>query len=210
MKKSNIVFVAGLHGNEQMPVRALTKNNIPFIIGNLRAKKKNVRFIDNDLNASFGLRARGYEPQRAKQILKQIKTKDLVVDFHTTTAKITPFVIIVDKKMLKLAASTGLKKVVFMKHNIKNKHALINYRQGISVETGNHNSKKSFDTTLRVVKNVKNQKRYDVEVYEVYDKILKTGIYKNFKKHRDGFFPVLAGEKAYNFYGLKAKKILNA
>lgn len=210
MKNSNIIFVAGIHGNEQMPVRALTKNNIPFIIGNLRAKKKNIRFIDNDLNASFGLKARGYEPQRAKEILKQIKTKDLVVDFHTTTAKTPPFVIIVDKKMLKFAASTGLKRVVLMKHNIKNKHALINYRQGISVETGNHNSKKSFDTTLRIVKNVNVKKQHNIELYEVYDKILKPGIYKNFKQHRDGFFPVLAGEKAYNFYGLKAKKILNA
>ncbi len=202
----NIIFVAGLHGDEQMPVEALKKNRIRFVLGNARAKKKGVRFIDRDLNASFGVRATGYEAQRAREVLGKIKNRDLVVDFHTTTAKTPPFVIVVDKKMLSFAATTGIKRVVVMRHNIKNGHALIDHRDGISVEVGNHGTQKSFDMTLRVVRNVLSGRRFPVEIYEVYDRLVMPGKYHNFQKHPDGFIPILAGERAYDFYGLKARR----
>ncbi len=207
-KERKIVFVAGLHGNEEMPVRALEENSVPFILGNPRALKKKVRFTAEDLNASFGIRGASYEARRAKEILTKIGKKDLVVDFHTTTAKTPPFVILVDKKMIPLAATTGLSRVVIMKHNIKQGHALIDYRDGISIEAGNHGSKESYRITLRIVKNISACAKHRVRIYEVYDKITKPGRYKNFKKHREGFIPILAGEKAYDFYGLKARRVL--
>jgi len=208
IREPNIIFVAGVHGNEKMPVRALAENNIPFILGNPQAQKKNVRFISRDLNASFGMRGKGYEVKRAAEILKEIDKNILVVDFHTTAAPI-PFVIICDKKILPLAARVGLGRVVLMKYNIKKGHALINYRNGISIETGSHTSKKSYDLTLKIVRNILGGKKHPIKLYEVYGKILKPGRYHNFRRHPDGFIPVLAGEKAYDFYGLKARQIFN-
>ena len=207
IKERKIIFVAGLHGNEQMPVKALKENNIPFVLGNPRALKKSARFIDCDLNSSFGLRNKSYEVRRTKEILKEIKKNDLTVDFHTTTATTPPFVIITDKKMVSLAARTGLARVVLMKHNIKQSRALIDYRDGISIEMGGHKSRKNYKLTLQIVKNILSCKKYPVKLFEVYGKITEPGRYYKFKKYSGGFIPVLAGEKAYNFYGLKARKV---
>lgn len=201
----NIQFIAGLHGNEQAPVRALEAVGIPFLLGNPLACKKNIRYTARDLNASFGVRGVGYEVKRASAILKRIPTCDLVVDFHTTTAVTPPFVIVVDERMIPLAATAGIPRVVLMRHNIKRGHALINYRDGISVEAGNHDTRASERCTMRVAKNVLAGRRASVKVYEVYGVIAKPGRYRNFHKHADGFIPVLAGEKAYDFYGLKAR-----
>jgi hypothetical protein len=205
MKERNIVFVAGLHGNEQAPVKALEENGTPFVLGNPLACKKSVRYTARDLNASFGVRGSSYEVKRAAAILKKIKATDLVVDFHTTTATTPPFVIIVNPKMIPFAATAGIPRVVLMRHNIKRGHALINYRDGISVEAGNHGSRRSYQCTLQVVKSIVARKPVPVKVYEVYGIITRRGRYRNFRKHPDGFIPVLAGEKAYDFYGLKAR-----
>ncbi len=202
IKKQNITFVAGLHGNEQMPVRALEENNTPFVLGSSLARKRNVRFTERDLNASFGVNDGSYEAKRAEEILKEIDENDLVVDFHTTEKEPTPFVIIVDEQMIGLAEQTGLTHVVIMKHNIKRGHALINYRNGISVEAGTHASRESYDTTLRVVKNIQEGKKHPIILYEVYEEIKKSGNYENLKPHSEGFIPVLANEPAYEREGL--------
>lgn len=205
--KQNIVFVAGLHGNEKEPVKALTKNKINFILANPKACEKNIRFVDSDLNSSFGSRENDYESKQAFSILEKISEDDFVVDFHTTTADTSPFVIIVDEKMSSLAKRTGLKHVVVMKHNIKKGRSLLDYRNGISIEMGKHSSEEIQITTMRVIKNIFSGKKIEPEFYEVYDKITEPGVYKNFENHKDGFIPVLAGEDSYNFYGLKARKI---
>ena len=156
------------------------------------------------------MRGRSYEIKRAAELLKRISKSSLVVDFHTTAA-LAPFVIICSRKMIPLAAMVGLRHVVIMKYNVKRGHALINYRDGISIETGNHTSKKSYNLTLKIVKNILSGKKHPIKVYEVYDKITEPGRYVNFKKHHGGFIPVLAGEKeytkAYHIYGLKAREI---
>lgn len=203
----SIVFVAGIHGDERMPVRALKEKRIPFILGNPVAYRRNVRYTARDLNASFGVRSAGYEVKRAAVLLNSIRAGDLVVDFHTTSAVTPPFVIITDRKMLSFAATAGIPRVVVMKHNIKRGHALINYRDGVSVEAGRHGTKRSYATTVRTVRRVRAGTRNAVNVYEVYGIITKPGRYRNFRKHTDGFIPVLAGEKAYDFYGLKARPL---
>lgn len=205
-----IVFVAGLHGNETASIKALTENNINFILGNPRAYEQNLRFTEKDLNASFGLPDDSYESRRAKEILEEIDKDALVVDFHTTGKEDRPFVIIVDKKMISLAKRTGIQRVVMMKHNIKKGHALINYRGGVSVETGTYQSEKSYQTTLMVVENILSGKKHPITLYEVYDEIREAGNYKNFKIHKNGFIPILANEPEYEqqgLFGLKARKL---
>lgn len=208
--KQNIVFVAGMHGNERMPVQALTEAGVDFILGNPRAYELNVRFTEKDLNASFGVLSDSHESKQAAEILQKINEGDTVLDFHTTEAESTPFVIIVDKKMIPLAEKTGLTRVVLMKHNIKQDHALINYRDGISIEAGTHTDRKSYDTTLAVARSVRQNKKYPISLYEVYDEISEPGEYINFEEHPAGFIPVLANESAYELsglFGLKARKI---
>jgi hypothetical protein len=208
---SKYVFVAGMHGNEKMPVRALRDAKIDFIFGNPNAYKRNVRFTEQDLNASFGRRAKTFESKRAAELLKQIPKNSTVIDFHTTGTEERPFAIVVDKKMIKVAAKTGIKKIVLMKHNIKKGHALINYRNGVSIEAGTHKDEESYKTTLKVVKSLEKDKATKVDVYEVFDIIKEPGKYINFKAHKSGFIPVLANEPAYEkegIFGLKAKRFI--
>ena len=208
--KQKIIFVAGIHGNEKMPVKALTDSGIDFILGSPQAYEQDVRYTARDLNASFGFDDDSYESKRAKEILNEISEDAVVVDFHTTEKETTPFVIVVDEKMIPLAERTGLERVVIMKHNIKDGHALINYRNGISVEAGTHDDRKSYETTLKVVKNVQENKSHPMVLYEVYDVISEPGEYKNFKEHKDGFIPILANESEYErhgLFGLKARRL---
>lgn len=207
LEKRNIRVVAGMHGNERMPVQALCDAGIEFLLANPRAYKRNVRFTEQDLNASFGTRQVKYESRRASEILKQIGRDELVIDFHTSAEKI-PFVVLVDRKMIPLAEWTGVRRVVFMKHNIKKGRALINYRDGISIEAGAHADAVSMKNTVRILRAVSKRVRRAVVVYEVYGEIREPGKYTNFKLHADGFIPVLANEPEYQrrgLFGLKAR-----
>lgn len=205
----NITYVTGIHGNEQIPVFALASKGIHQVVANLKALSLNKRFLDSDLNSSFGVGGSGYEIKRAKEILSIIPKNNIIVDFHTFSADSEPFVVIIDKKMIPFALKTGIKHIVLMEFNIKKGNALINHRNGISIEVGYHEDYKSFATTLSVVRNLKIRKDHNkgVKFYTVFGIIEKKGKYVNFKQHKDGFIPVLAGKKAYSFYGLKAKRM---
>lgn len=206
-EERDIYLVAGLHGNEKAPVRALTSASVDFILGNPEAHDKNVRFIESDLNASFGTDHSTREGELAREILNKIPVEGLVVDFHTTSAKGPPFVILTDKRMLPFAETTGLKHAVLMSHNIKEGHALINMRDGFSIEMSGYDSEESVETTVLVLNSLNAGTRAPLDVYEVYEKITEPGTYENFVEHAEGFFPVLVGEDAYNFIGLKARKL---
>jgi hypothetical protein len=207
MKK--VQFVTGLHGNERLPVLALASIGQNQIVGNLRGLAKNVRFIEKDLNSAFGSNGKTYEEKRAKELLSLIDKKYLVVDLHTFSTQSEPFVIIVDLKMLVFAKSLGIRNIVFMKHNIKKGNALINFRNGVSIEMGNHNDPKSFERVIELATRISKGRCRVVKpkLYEVFGVIDRPGKYFNFKKYKDGFVPILAGESAYDFYGLKARII---
>ena len=202
-----MIYTTAIHGDETVPVFTLASLGIDQLVCNTKALIKNKRFIEKDLNKSFQTKGNTIEEIRAAEILKLIPKSETVVDFHTTSAKTEPFAIVVDLKMVPLVASTGLKHVVYMKHNIKSGHSLIDHRKGISVEVGRHNDLSSFETTQTVCKNINSKKLHNFTLYEVTDVIKNKGIYKNFKMHKDGFVPILAGEKAYDILGLKAKII---
>lgn len=207
----NIQFVTAVHGNEVMPTLALTSISEPQIVANPRALAQGVRFTEHDLNASFGTAGVAYEEKRARELDKVLEKEKLVVDFHSFSIDSDPFAIVVDLAMIPLAASLGVKHVVYMKHNIKGGHALIDHHRGVSVEVGKHNDSKSFDMTLEIVKRLKKDgiKPEKVKVYEVYGRIEEKGDYVNFKE-RNGVTPILYGERAYDglgFYGLAAREI---
>lgn len=209
MKK--ILFVTGVHGNEYMPTLALASHGIPQVVANPRALARGVRYTECDLNASFGTKGKTYEEKRARELDKILDPERLVVDFHSFSIESEPFAIVVDLAMIPLASSLDVKHVVYMKHNIKGGHALIDHHRGVSVEVGKHKDPQSFETTLRIVRLLKKNgiKPAKVRVYEVYDRITEKGDYINFKE-KNRVIPVLYGERAYDglgFYGLAAREI---
>lgn len=208
---TNVQFVTAVHGNEIMPTLALASIGEPQIVANPRALARGVRLTESDLNASFGKSGDTYEEKRARELDLIIDSEMVVVDFHSFSVESEPFAIVVDLAMLPLASSLGVKHVVYMKHNIKGGHALINHHPGVSVEVGEHNDPKSFDVTMQIVKKLKKDgiKQAKVKVYEVYGRIEEKGEYVNFKK-KNGIIPVLYGERAYDglgFYGMAAREI---
>lgn len=206
MKK--VQFITAIHGDEYIPVLALANLGIKQLVANKNALILRKRFIEKDLNASFGTNGDSYEEKLARIILKKIDKNKLVLDLHTFSAKSEPFVIIVDLKMLTFARKLGFKHVVYMKHNIKKGHALINYVNGVSIELGKHNDVEVFSRVVDLVKCIANNpKQEKTFLYEVYGKIEKPGNYRNFKSYKNSFIPILAGEKSYDFYGLKGRKI---
>ena len=204
-------FVTALHGNESMPTLALASRGIKQVVANSRALARGVRFTERDLNASFGSGGKTYEEKRARELDKILDKTKLVVDFHSFSIESEPFAIVVSPAMIPLASSLGVKHVVYMKHNIKRGHALIDHHQGVSVEVGKHSDPQSFEMTLKIVDKLKRDgiKPDIVKVYEVYDRITEKGDYSNFKPEK-GLVPVLYGERAYDglgFYGLAAREI---
>lgn len=201
----NYTFVTGVHGNERIPILALASMGINQTIANPRALAYNKRYIDHDLNMSFGVKGSGYEYKRAAQLSNELPKNDVIIDLHTFSTNSEPFAIVVEEKMIEVACQLGINHVVYMEYNIKQGHALIDHRNGVSVEVGNHSDPKSFDNTIRMVKNLQSKKfRSKVFFYKVIGLIDKPGAYVNFELHEKGYFPVLAGENAYDFYGLKA------
>lgn len=205
MKK--ISFVTGLHGNEPIPTIALASIGMSQHVANPPAIAKGVRFIDKDMNKVFGLRGNSSEEKLARILVKEIDRNNLIVDLHTCSARTIPFVILTDPKMIPLAKTLGLTHVVYMKHNIKKGHALIDFMDGVSVETGMHNTETAFKTTVMVAHNALKGKPHHIKLYEVYGIIDKPGKYINFTTYKNTFIPVLAGEKAYDFFGLKARLV---
>lgn len=209
MNPCKTTFVAGLHGDELAPILALTELQIAPVIGNPQALLRNQRFIERDLNASFGRNGTSYEEQRAKQLLKLIPIDHNVVDFHTFSCESPPFALIVDPAMLPYAKKLGIKRIVHMQYNIKNGHALINYRNGVSVEVGRHCSEEAYTETQKIVVSLNHPiPQTDFELFTVIG-ILEPGSYTNFADHKDGFVPILAGESAYQHPGLKAIRCNN-
>lgn len=89
MKK--FLVIGGLHGNEPLGLevcRRLEKLKLPYIdvlYGNPTAIKKNIRFIDEDLNRVFPGNPKGsLEAKRASEIMKICRKYDFVIDFHNT------------------------------------------------------------------------------------------------------------------------------
>lgn len=86
------LYITYTHGNEPPPY------HVPnALVANPIARTQNKRYIESDLNRSFGISfPRTYEEKRAREIKDVMSKYDLVVDIHRTTAEV-PFCAIVTK-----------------------------------------------------------------------------------------------------------------
>ncbi|WP_161597548.1 succinylglutamate desuccinylase/aspartoacylase domain-containing protein [Fluviispira multicolorata] len=98
--KGHIIFACLIHGNETGTLPAILKcikklmnkeihfgGKVSFLLGNIEAAKKGVRYLESDLNRCFGNNYVGKETQerkRALEIMPILKTADVFIDFHQT------------------------------------------------------------------------------------------------------------------------------
>jgi hypothetical protein len=76
---------------------------------------------------------------------------------------------------------------------------------GVSIETGQHDSRTAYETTLGIIQNAPST--IPAPIYEVFGTISDPGEYVNLSLHPEGFVPILAGEKAYEYYGFMARRV---
>lgn len=114
-------IVGATHGNEFTGLevcKVLDKNQKKYLheyqtfIGNPEAVKLKKRYVDSDLNRSYGKHgiATGYEAQRSKEMTEAIHGKfDFLVDIHTTTSNMGMTLILTDVNEYSLNAACFLK-----------------------------------------------------------------------------------------------------
>lgn len=119
-----ILIVGGTHGDERTGVNVVSrlKRNpavgVDTLIANPRATKQCRRFVETDLNRSFGVQnPRSYEEKRALRLAKILKQYDLIVEFHNTVSRTTCAILTNPKptvRQLRTVAHLGLDRVVIM------------------------------------------------------------------------------------------------
>lgn len=210
-----MLLIYCLHGDELITEQVAKKFNkeygIEIYLGNPTARAKKVRFVESDLNRSFG-KTGTLEADRAQEIINEIGQldEDLILDLHTTKAKMLPIAIITDLDQLKLVARTGLSKVIYMNKEFSTGGSLIeNIPNSVSIEVHEDEEGKKVleDAILNAMTNEVQIKEF--EVYEVIEIVKgeKDLNLKNLEKLPDGTYPVFAGETSYkNVKYLKTKK----
>lgn len=192
-----------LHGDETVTEQIAKQLNkeleIEIILGNPKAREKEVRFIESDLNRSFN-KIETYESDRARELQTILKNKDFIIDLHTTSAVMDPVAIITNDEQLQLVAKTGMKKVVFMNKDFSIGGSLIeNIPNSFSIEfhpdEGSCNKVKDYIRSAFNGKQISNE----FEIYEVIE-IVK-GEYdpkiRNLEILPDGTYPIFSGERSY-------------
>mgnify|MGYP001563186981 CR=1 FL=1 len=233
----NLAVVVCLHGDETFGLKIKEKLlNVPVFVGNPEAVKKDVRYIDSDLNRCFPGRADGdYEEKRANELLKELTKFEYILDIHSSSCDLDLFGIITKPNIKKInfAKKIGLKRAIIMSEKIASGKSLIdNVPCGISLEIGPHKKKENVDQVLSSINNLLNDKILSdnrLELFEVFDIIPREDnlkyLIENFRPVKKGdliaegnkkcyapfdFIPVFVGEKAYkNIACFAMKKILD-
>jgi succinylglutamate desuccinylase len=197
--------------------------HITFKIGNIRAKKAGVRYLESDLNRSYNGKRSTYEERRATRILKYItaRTFDLVLDLHTTTCQQPPCLIIPDvtDSVRRFVRASSITKIVLMKHDIVKTSLIGVCPQAISIEINKHGLDDNqmehlchdLDRYIAATSHEKSK-----ELYDISEPLKKTELseaqaatLQNFTLSKFGFYPVLVGENSYkaqtNYLGFKSE-----
>lgn len=207
-----MLIIYCLHGDELeteiIAKKMREKCGIDIYVGNPLARKKKVRFVERDINRSFGTRGT-LEARRASRVkIDLLKRKDdLIIDLHRTTAQMPPCAIITNLEQLKLVSLTNITKVVYMTSEFSSGYSLIEHiPNSFSLEF--YPDEKSIREVEKAIelgnKGKVRNKRFEVyKLVEIVkgDRDLKI---KNFRRSRNGTYPVFSGELAY-----KGIKFLN-
>ncbi len=169
----HVVIVGGTHGNEPAGVRAmvalhrqlkngeikLARGKVSLLLGNPRAYQKDQRYIDRDLNRSFGDQdSATIEGRRAVEIIKYLhRSSDIAALLDLHSVSIGDFKICVYEKQnpqsLDLALNISNLHLHFAYHPEHMRGTLIEaagkqHICGLIVECGNHVSRQGVNTAL--------------------------------------------------------------
>lgn len=237
---NEIGIVVCLHGNEPLGLDVIKKidSNIPTFVGNPLALKKNVRFLEVDMNRCFPGKINGkHEEKEACNLLEKVKGFKYLIDIHSSSCNIELFGILTkpNKEKVNLAKKMGLKKIVIMKDNFAKGLSLIDHLNcAISIEVGPHARKKNVSEIVEAIQNLSKNIGQDcshkeIDGFEIFDiipgdKITKYHI-KNFEEIKKNqliaegekkyyapfnFFPIFVGEDAYKgIICMAAKKVVD-
>lgn len=231
--KKKIGVVVCLHGTEVsgLEVKDKLDKKLSVFIGNPKAIKMGVRFIDSDLNRVFPGDPNGNTEERlASDLLKKLKDFDHIIDLHTSACDFPLFGIITKptKEKIEFAKKLGLRKLVIMTNNLAKGGALIDYvKCSISLEVGPHSRLENAKDFMQAIENLLQKQDKKMNIYEVYNIVpgeKNTKFFmKNFKKVKKGtliakgktnyfakedFVPIFVGKTNYNGYlCLAAKKV---
>lgn len=230
---NKILLLGSQHGNELLGecLYAHIRQYQPALlqyttyrIGNSRAHKRNIRYIEGDLNRSYTGKTTTYEERRAKRILSYIKKEgfDLVLDLHTTICEEPPCIIIpkLTTENMRFIRASSIQKIVEMNCPIVTTSLIGNCSRAVCIEI---NKDEVNNSTLNGI--CEDIKRYIAEkdfnqqkdIYTVDNLLEKTEIddkdaakLRNFELSSQGFYPILTGENSYkeqtHYLGFKAYK----
>jgi succinylglutamate desuccinylase len=148
VKIKKIYVVACQHGDENFGLKVLNhlkkyvNANLVAVVGNPRAVAKKVRFIESDLNRSFGpFPSDTAESRLANQIVLDIDrhSPDFVIDIHTSIVEVNEVAIVAEpnKKVIGLAKALGVDYAAVMPESINQNTLIGQFRdKALSLEFG--------------------------------------------------------------------------
>jgi succinylglutamate desuccinylase len=148
VKPLKIYVIACQHGDEVFGLKVLnhlkcyTNKNIVTAIGNPKAVAKKVRFIESDLNRSFGAVTKmTLESQMADQIVLDIDkhNPDFIIDLHTSVVEVNEVAILAESnpKVISLSKALGVDYAAVMPESINQNTLIGQFRdKALSLEFG--------------------------------------------------------------------------
>lgn len=230
MKKiNNIYVIACLHGNEVFGLKVLSHlvesgdERIATSVGNIGAVSKRVRYLESDLNRSFGTMVTPTRESRlAQKITADIKRlkPDLIIDLHTSSVDVGKVAIVAELNpfLEQVAKCLSMDRLAIMLPEITSCSLLGQFpAAGISLEFGKNQrsdklAKIISDRILNLLEPIE-VPELELETYRVLRIVPKQEIsglkYANyeFNPALNGY-PFLMGESNYSDYaGFLADKI---
>ena len=170
----NILVLGGTHGNELLGielVRSLGQNpidGVDALMANPPAVAQAVRFVESDLNRSFGNQPNDtWERRRAKELTEVFTKYDIVLDFHNTQ---TPqnnccFTgVNTQAELYSVAARLGFTRVIQATYECMNKYA----PNVLSIEVSVGDSKDSVEYWRREIAQMVSMSSKRVRLPDVY------------------------------------------
>ncbi len=170
------VIIAGIHGDEGLGVQVLEKlakeisqkkilGELHLLVGNPEAYKKNVRYIDTDLNRLFNenhmdmreMDNPNNEQKRAIEIGLLLENVDFLLDIHSTSKPSVPFLYIENSpKHRQLASKLEIEMIVLQSKKFRPKElfsstdSFVDRRGGIGItyESGWQKDFSSFENVF--------------------------------------------------------------
>lgn len=221
------ILLATQHGNERLGQRLYRflqhkehsdkYKDVDFLCGNPKAYRANVRYIETDLNRSYGAKKPNtYEEKRAKKVLTIINERhyDYVLDIHTSRSPCGSLLIVanLDTPVRDIIAATHMERVVVMPPHIATGSLIGNVANAVSFEYDREiaDTKETLIELVSVVDRLLVGTRETPSAKSVFfvDDIIKASTpinsyAKNFEKCNLGFYPVLFRSSGGSYKGYK-------